>query len=136
MFVNAIRDNEVGHRVSASLLDALGAASSSLIEPTVLMPEIAAALVRGGVGVDAIAAFVVHLSERPDITLVALDTAESHRAAKVAAEQCLRGSDAVYVAVALRYGSTLVSLDRQQLDRAAAVVRALTPEEALAALSQ
>lgn len=46
-------------------------------------------------------------------------------------DRALRGADAVYVAVARRAGCTLVTLDREQRERAAPVVRTLTPAEAL-----
>ena len=41
-------------------------------------------------------------------------------------------TDAVYVAVALRFGSTLITLDRQQRDRARQVLTARLPAEELA----
>jgi len=38
-------------------------------------------------------------------------------AVDIAAHNRLRGSDAVYAAVALRFGTELITLDREQLDR-------------------
>lgn len=68
------------------------------------------------------------------IRLIPLDDTLAQEAAELAADRALRGADAVYVAVARRHGCALVSLDREQRERAAAVVRALTPAEALAEL--
>ncbi|MFB0535451.1 MAG: hypothetical protein ACETWR_10755 [Anaerolineae bacterium] len=48
----------------------------------------------------------------------------------------LRGCDAIYAALARREGVPLVTWDHQQRSRAAPVVEALTPSEALAALEQ
>lgn len=59
------------------------------------------------------------LQELPNLTLVALDDALAEVAATIAADRALRGADAVYVAVAQRYGTTLVSLDHEQRERAA-----------------
>jgi len=55
-------------------------------------------------------------------------------ARELAADYSLRGADATYVAVARRHGCTLVSLDREQRERAAALVPTRTPAEALAEL--
>ena len=44
----------------------------------------------------------------------------------------LRGSDAVYAAVALRFGCTLVTLDREQRERASHALAARYPAEVLA----
>jgi predicted nucleic acid-binding protein len=49
----------------------------------------------------------------------------------VAAQYQLRGSDAVYAAVALRFGSTLITLDREQRERASGAILTLYPAEAL-----
>jgi hypothetical protein len=46
----------------------------------------------------------------------------AQEAAELAADYALRGADAVYVAVARRHNYTLVSLDREQRERAAAIV--------------
>jgi len=56
------------------------------------------------------------------------------QAAGAAARYKLCGSDAVYAAVALRFGSTLVTLDREQQERMGAALTACTPLEALAQL--
>ena len=49
---------------------------------------------------------------------------------------CLRGADVVYAAVARRYGATLVTRDRQQLERLPSTLPVLTPSEALMRLAQ
>lgn len=54
------------------------------------------------------------------------------RSAEIASGQRLRGADAVYTAVAERFGSLLVTLDREQRERAAPLVGTRTPAEALA----
>ena len=61
--------------------------------------------------------------------IIPLDEVLARQAADVAAQHRLRGADAVYVAVALRFGSTLVTLDREQHDRAAAVLHTRYPVE-------
>ena len=70
----------------------------------------------------------------PHLTLVPLTTAVAGQAAELAATHRLRGADAVYIAVARRYGTTIVARNQEQKMRGGAVVTCHTPEEALASL--
>jgi len=63
--------------------------------------------------------------------LIPLDTALAGQAADVAAQYRLRGSDAIYAAVALRFGSTLITLDREQRERVADALTVRYPTEVL-----
>ena len=54
---------------------------------------------------------------------------------RFAADYALRGMDAIYVAVAQQYGTTLITLDGDVLQRAGAGVTMQTPAQALAALA-
>jgi len=65
---------------------------------------------------------------------IPLDDDLAEQAARLAAERRLRGADAVYAAVARCYGTTLVTQDRQQLQRLPGAAPTLTPDEALAQL--
>ena len=55
---------------------------------------------------------------------------------RATAQHRLRSNDAVYAAVALRFGSILVTLDREQHDRLARVLTSYTPGEALIELDK
>jgi predicted nucleic acid-binding protein len=57
------------------------------------------------------------LNNLPHLTLVALDTLLAQQAADIAAQHRLRGSEAVYTAVAVRFGSLLITIDRELRDR-------------------
>ena len=71
----------------------------------------------------------------PYLILVPLDSTLAQQAAEVAAQHRLRGSDAVYAAVALRFGSPLVTLDREQRERIAKVLVTSTPADVLKTLT-
>jgi predicted nucleic acid-binding protein len=75
--------------------------------------------------------FVEALQTVPTISFVALDDTVAAEAANLAADRALRGADALYVAVALRAGCQLVTLDNEMRIRAAPVVTARTPAEVL-----
>ena len=103
-----------------------------IIVPTLLLPEVAAAVGRGRDDADLARRFTGTLEQLPHLVLVSLDERLAQQAADVAARHQLRGSDAVYTAVALRFGSTLVTLDREQRERVADAVTSRLPAEALA----
>jgi predicted nucleic acid-binding protein len=69
----------------------------------------------------------------PQMMIVALTSTMARQAAELAAAHRLRGADSIYVAVARRYGTTLVTRDEEQRGRASAVITCQTPEAALRA---
>jgi predicted nucleic acid-binding protein len=118
-----------------ALLEAIEEQQLPIIVPNLILAEVAATVsrtrrdpIRARLAVAALALF-------KHVQLIPLDDALAQEAAELAADRALRGADALYVAVARRHGCTLVSLDREQRERAAAVVRAVTPAVALATLS-
>ena len=122
--------------VCHALLELLDQRQIPIIVPHLLLIEVAAAVsrtrrdpIRARIIADAIAAFA-------HVQFVPLDEVLAKEATALAADRGLRGADAVYVAVAQRYGCILVSLDREQRERTAQVVRALTPAEAFAELGE
>jgi len=98
-----------------------------VVAPVILLSEVAAALGRG-LGEPELAEYAVGvLLSRRWVQLVPVTQALATKAAKIAAEQKIRGCDAIYVALAQQLGMELVTLDGDQLDRGAAVVRTRTP---------
>ena len=134
VFLNGFNPYESGHEESHELLRFLQDQGIPIIVPTLLLPEVAAAISRGQRDSELAYGFAAALKRLPHLVLVPLDESLSEQAAETAAQCCLRGSDAVYAAVALRFGATLVTLDREQATRLAAVLTARDPLEALATL--
>ena len=129
VFLNAFNPYEAGHEESHRLLAQMQAIP--IIVPTLLLPEVAAAVSRGRDDADLARRFSANLRHLPHLFLVPLDQTLADQAADIAAQHRLRSSDAVYAAVALRFGSTLVTLDREQRERVAAVIPTCLPAEAL-----
>jgi predicted nucleic acid-binding protein len=102
-----------------------------LVAPVLAIPEVAGAVMRRTgqrrLALDAIAL----LQDLPASRLVAVNRSLAATAARLAIKYALRGADAIYVAAALRLDLPLVSLDRQQLDRAQAVITVITPGDNL-----
>jgi predicted nucleic acid-binding protein len=135
VFLNAFNPNEAGQAESNRFLHLLQTQAVPTIAPTLLLPEVAAAISRGRQDAHLARAFANTLSRLPHLVLVPLDTVLAQQAVEVAAQHRLRGSDAVYAAAALRFGSPLVTLDREQRDRLGKVLTTSTPAEALKTLA-
>ena len=131
VFLNAFNPQEPRHDESHRLLAHLQAEAIPIVVPTLLLPEVAGTIARGRQDSVLALEFARAISRLPHLVLVALDAALGRRALAVAAEHRLRGSDAVYAAVAMQFGSTLVTLDREQRERVAKVVPARWPSEAI-----
>ena len=98
-----------------------------IIVPVLVLPEISAAFARGQNNPELGMAFVQELRNLPGTTFIALDANLANLAVEVAAKHRLRGSDSVYAAVALRFGTELVTLDREQLERLPKVLTVKAP---------
>lgn len=131
VFLNAFNPYEEGHQESRLLLEMLQQRAYPLAEPVLLLPELAATIARGRHDATLALEFANAVQRLPHIILVPVDAGLGGQAAEIAARVRLRGSDAVYVAVATRFSATLVTLDREQLERAHATVRVCCPADAL-----
>ncbi len=131
VFLNAFNPYEAGHETSYRFLAELQEQATPIIVPTLLLPEVAAAISRGREDESLAREFAATLEQLPHLVWVPLDTTLARQATAVAARFRLRGSDAVYAAVALRFGSTLVTLDRQQQERVGKVLTTRSPAQAL-----
>jgi predicted nucleic acid-binding protein len=132
VFMNAFNPYEAGNAESRRLLTELQAEGVPIIVPTLLLPEVAAAVSRGRDDADLARRFAANLRQLPHLVWVPLGDTLATDAADIAAEHRLRGSDAVYAAVALRFGSTLVTLDEEQRTRLGPVIPTRLPAEAQA----
>ncbi|MBN1813389.1 MAG: type II toxin-antitoxin system VapC family toxin [Anaerolineae bacterium] len=97
--------------------------------PTLLLVEIAAAVARTLGDAERAVALAEVIRSWPGQTLVSLDEVLASRAVALSATAQLRGGDAVYAAVAQQYGTTLVTLDRQQLERLPPLVKTVQPAD-------
>ncbi|MGC9335976.1 MAG: type II toxin-antitoxin system VapC family toxin [Anaerolineae bacterium] len=131
VFLNAFNRYEAGHEQSNRLLRQMQDEAVPIIVPGLLLPEVAAAVARGRDDADLARGFAVQLSRLPHLILVPVDDRLAKQAADIAAQHRLRGADAVYASVALRFGSTLVTLDEEQRQRIGQVIPTRLPAEAL-----
>jgi predicted nucleic acid-binding protein len=127
VYIALVNAHEREHASSWAWFEQAKAAEESVVAPVILLAEVAAALSRG-MGDPTLAHRVVQqLARSAAIELVQITMSLAERSAAIAAEHRIRGCDAVYVALADQLGDTLVTLDRQQLERGAALVTVRAP---------
>ncbi|MEW6287358.1 MAG: type II toxin-antitoxin system VapC family toxin [Chloroflexota bacterium] len=129
VWINAFRPAEEDSQASLAFLEKIRRTREPMISPTLLLPELAAVLARGGEKNENVLRFVQSVKELPHQVFIVLDETTAQTAVELA-EQCkLRGADAVYGAVALRFGSVLVTRDKEQLERLKGVIQVNLPNE-------
>jgi predicted nucleic acid-binding protein len=134
IFVRDLDTSHTHYPACHMLLERVQTAATPIIDPLIVLAEIAGAIsrelhdpMRGRI-------YVGLLRTLPNLQLVALDDALADAAAEIAADLGLRGMDAIYVATARRHGCTFVTLDEEPLRRAGAIIPVSTPAQALTAL--
>jgi predicted nucleic acid-binding protein len=129
--VSALNPHEPESADSQAFLRLVHEHQIPLVSPTLLPVEVAAAIARTMGDRDRATALAALVLDWPNQTLVPLDEDLADRAADLAARLRLRGADAVYAATAEQYGTILITLDRQQLDRLPPQVRTARPADVL-----
>jgi predicted nucleic acid-binding protein len=127
VFVSAFTPSEPAHQASKEFMLGIREQVIPIIVPVLVLPEISAALSRGQGKPELGKAFVQELKNFPNTTFVSVDSTLADLAVDIAAEHRLRGSDAVYAAVALRFGTELITLDKEQLERLPKVLSVRPP---------
>lgn len=122
VFVNAFSSTETGSDKSFEFISRLKEQNIPMILPILVLPEIAAAIARKQGNPEASLRLVKEIKSLPAITFIDVDDSIVQLAIDIAANNRLRGSDAIYAAVALRFGTELITLDDEQLERLSKVV--------------
>lgn len=131
VWVNGFDRREPGYATSRQLLDLVAKRAVPIIVPTLLLVEVAAAISRTRNNPEHAHAFAIAIGNLPNVTLVPLDDLLARHALAVAAHHGLRGADAVYAAVAVQSGTTLISLDSEHLTRLQGIIFTRTPADIL-----
>jgi predicted nucleic acid-binding protein len=131
VFLNAFLPAESGSETSKELLAQLQSQAIPIIAPFLFLTETAAAISRGQNDTELARQFAGALQRLPHLVLIPLDQVLARQAVDIAASHRLRGSDAIYAAVAQRFACPLVTLDREQHDRAAGLLQTFYPANLL-----
>lgn len=132
LLVAGIRPGELYYHEARRAVETLTRERVNLFAPAIVLAEVAAAIARGSGSADQAARDVQLVRRLAGLQIVAVGGTLADLAARVAAQQHLRGCDAVYVALAQQQRAVLITLDNEQRQRAPATVSAWTPIELLA----
>jgi len=124
-------EKEEHHEFSKKLMDKIEEKKSLVILPEIVLPEVASAIARGTEDENKALNFVDKLMELSNFVFIPVDRELSVFASEIAARYGLRGCDSIYVAVTQLFGSKLITLDKEQKERASKIVEVKTPEEEL-----
>jgi predicted nucleic acid-binding protein len=128
IFVSAFCPSEEGSNRSWEYINSLRRAGTPIIVPALLLPEIVAAISRKQ---SKNAGLSIRLAEEirniPNLAFIPLDELLAEQAVSIAATYHLRSTDAIYAAVSMRFGTDLVTLDREQLAQLGKIVPVKTP---------
>lgn len=132
VWISRLLQDEPGHKDSRDWLTSVVEKMETIVEPTLVLAEVAGALARRAGNASAAHRAVQAIVRSPGISLVPLDRTASLAAAQLAADLRLKGADAVYVALAGMTGCELVTWDRTQLERGGGRVPVRRPSDLLA----
>ena len=134
--INAMNPAEPGSADSQAFIEQLHQRPWAVFSPTLLLVQVAAAVARATNDTGRGIAMAQAVHALPGQIWITLDDSLTEEAIQLATEHRLRGADAVYAAVARRHGTTLVTWDRQQLNRLQSILPILTPTKALERLAK
>jgi predicted nucleic acid-binding protein len=134
VLISRIRESDVSHAVSRRFFESLAGKPVIVIQPTLVYPEVAGAVRRFTGNMTFARDCLKTLDLLPNLNLIVVDDRVTEEATAIAIAGGMKGSDAVFAAVANLFDAVLVSLDVSQRERCPESVRALTPEEATAEL--
>lgn len=103
-----------------------------ILMPVIGLPELASGLGRGRRSQPAAFKLLSRFRETPNLHLRPVLEPLANAAAELALSHRIKGCDAIYVALAREMQTPLITLDREQRERAPEDVEIFTPEEALA----
>jgi predicted nucleic acid-binding protein len=127
VFVNAFSPKETGSEKSLAFISGLQSKNIQIILPVLVLPEIVAALSRRQGNSEFALQLAKEIQSFPGIIFIPVDESVADLAINIAANHRLRGGDAIYAAVALRFGTELITLDKEQLDRLPSVLPVRAP---------
>ena len=127
VIVAAVINDNPFHEACRSWLDALINLEQSFSAPSILLNEVAAPLSRGFAQQEFAKEIIQEFVLAPYAKLVPVSIPLARRAAVIAADYKIRGCDAVYVALAEVLDEELITLDKQQSDRAKSIIAVRQP---------
>lgn len=131
VWVSRFLPEDAFHHASRTWLIDVTLAGMVIFAPTIVLAEVSGSIARRTDNEQLGYQIVQQIRQLPTLQLITVDDVLGQLAAQIASTYRLRGADAVYLAVAHRFQVPLVSWDREQLARAAALVTTYQPGETI-----
>ena len=129
VIVASLREQEEKHVVCKRLLERVKNGEFVALEPYTVMVEVVAAIKRR-TGSESLAEMVKSgLEDISSIIFMDLISIRADDAAKIAKETGVRGMDAIVIQIAKEFGSPLVSLDMEMIERSKSIVTTVNIED-------
>ena len=128
VWVSWLRPSDINHGASKIWLDQYIARDGLLVEPALLLIEVAASISRQTGQAMRAKEAINTLRSISKIQIVPLDSVLVQVAVDTAIDLQLRAGDSIYVALAHRLNIPLVSWDKEQLQRARSLIVTFTPD--------
>lgn len=122
VWVSRLVPQDVFHSNVKSWMETQLLNGQSFLSPAILLPEVAGAISRRTGDPTLANRAVDRLQKLPDLSLLEMNQSLILLAVKLAADLGVRGADSVYVATAFVLNLPLVTLDRDQMERAASAI--------------
>lgn len=129
VFVAASKNNEEHYHSSRDFLHSIQNQKHTIVCPTLVLPECAAAISRPTDNAKLAEELVTLIIHFPKLSLVPIDMSLAQSAAQIAQNNKLRGADSIYVSVAIFYNSLLITWDNEMLERSKSIVTTMTPSD-------
>lgn len=120
--------SDTNHHVSRLWVEQYRTTGGLLVAPALLLIEVAAAIARPTGQPELAKAAIKDLNSVRTLRLVAISPVFARSAVTIAADLRLRAGDSTYVTIAHKLQIPLVSWDKEQLNRAAALISTYSPE--------
>lgn len=115
------------HEVAVAWWRAFADAGARAAAPSLMLAEVGGAVSRRTERPQLARRTIAMLLSAPELILVPMERDLSEATARLAAELGLRGADAAYAALALRFHVPLISLDKDHAARAGRRIRVVDP---------
>lgn len=129
VIISAAKGDETDSAHSKDFLNFLKRRNAQVFLPELALVEIASGLTRATKRADFVREFIIALRTIPNFIFVPVDSRLADLAANAVIDTGLRSADAVYVALALEYHFTLVTLDKEQLVLGRKIAAVVSPRE-------
>jgi predicted nucleic acid-binding protein len=128
VLISLFNDHDRLHAQTLAWFREAVADGEPLRAPVTALAEVSAAIAIGTGDKQLARDVEAHVRHSPLFEFLPVAMPLAERAATLAAEHQIRGSDAIYFAVAETLGDTLVTLNPRQLQRGSAVVETIRPK--------